>query len=180
MRIIDITNDSGLFGDAPAPDHVPMYEPKLMHQFDHRWATYENGRTRDLTDTEKASPSLSVRTRWWAPRSEVEARIGDRWAYDWLLCWRDITNSTNQRTVIASVIPRVAVGYSAPIMFPADEEPATVAALYANLNSFVLDYTARRKVGDTNLNYFILKQLPILPPDKYDEAAPDRSITLRD
>ena len=34
-----------------------------MHQFDHRWATYVDGDTRDLSDAEKESPSLSVSTR---------------------------------------------------------------------------------------------------------------------
>ena len=97
--------------------------------------------------------------------------VGDRWQRDWLLCWRDIARNTDTRTVIAAVIPRVAVGNSAPIIFPSDEGPAAVAALYANLNSFVLDYVARQKVGGTNLNYFIIKQLPVLPPDTYEAHA---------
>ncbi|MFX5968763.1 hypothetical protein ABTE68_20370, partial [Acinetobacter baumannii] len=29
----------------------------------------------------------------------------------WLMGWRDITNATNERTVIASVIPTVGVGH---------------------------------------------------------------------
>ena len=164
--------DSALFNDAPKPGLVPLYEPKLMHQFDHRWATYDDGSTRDLSDSEKESPTLSVRTRWWAPRQEVEARIGDRWQRDWLLVWRDITNATNERTMIATVIPRVAVGNGAPIIFPTGEQPSTVAALYANLNSFILDYTARLDTGGSHLNYFTVKQLPVLPPDTYGTPVP--------
>jgi hypothetical protein len=30
----------------------------------------------------------------------------------WLMGWRDITNATNERTVIASVVPRVGVGHT--------------------------------------------------------------------
>jgi hypothetical protein len=37
----------------------------------------------------------------------------------------------------------------------------------ANLNSLVLDYLARQKLGGISLSYFILKQLPVLPPDAY-------------
>ena len=164
--------DSGLFRDAPRPGLVPLYEPKLMHQFDHRWATYADGNTRDLSDAEKESPMLSVRTRWWAPRQDVDARIGDRWERDWLLCWRDITNATNERTMIATIIPRVAVSNKAPIIFPAGESPAAVASLYANLNSFAIDYVARQKIGSTSMNYFIVKQLPVLSPDTYEDHAP--------
>ncbi len=40
-------------------------------------------------------------------------------------------------------------------------------ALYANLCSIVFDFVARHKVGGTHLNFFIIKQLPVLPPDTY-------------
>jgi hypothetical protein len=37
------------------------------------------------------------------------------------------------------------------------------SVLVSNLNSFVLDYVARMKVGGSHLSSFILRQLPILP-----------------
>ncbi len=181
LRVLDMSTDSAIFREAPRPGLVPVYESKLIHQFDHRWATFVDGNARELTDAEKETPDASIRARWWVPQHEVEARIGGRWSRDWLLCWRDFTNSTNERTAIASVIPRVAVGNTAPIIFACDESPSTVAALCANLNSFVLDYVARQKVGGTHLNYFIIKQLPILRPDTYDAPATwQPSQTLRD
>lgn len=36
------------------------------------------------------------------------------------------------------------------------------------LNSFVLDYAARQKVGGTHLSYFILYQLPVVAPAEFD------------
>jgi hypothetical protein len=33
----------------------------------------------------------------------------------------------------------------------------------------VLDFVARHKVGGTHLNFFIYKQLPVLPPESYTE-----------
>jgi hypothetical protein len=45
MRMMDMANDSGLFFDEPGPERLPLYEAKMIHQFDHRWATYEaNGK----------------------------------------------------------------------------------------------------------------------------------------
>ncbi len=83
--------------------------------------------------------------------------------------------------MIATIIPRVAVGNGAPLIFPEGEESSTVAALYANLNSFILDYTARLDTGGTHLNYFTVKQLPVLPPDTYEAVAPwQPGQTLRD
>jgi hypothetical protein len=87
------------------------------------------------------------------------------------MCWRNITNTTNARTMISSVIPISAVGNSMTIAL-SDQPVPRVAILYANLCSFVLDYAARQKVGGTNMNYLQVKQLPILPPDTYDRPCP--------
>jgi hypothetical protein len=85
--------------------------------------------------------------------------------------WRDITNATNERTVIASVIPNVGVGNSMPLFFVgAQLSPRYSAVLWANLCSLVLDFTARHKVGGTHLNFFIFKQLAVLSPQDYKEV----------
>lgn len=89
----------------------------------------------------------------------------------WLMGWRDITNATNERTVIASVVPRVGVGHKMPIIrFPITVNAAISAVLYGNLCALTLDYAARQKVGGTSLTYHYLKQFPILPPERYTPA----------
>ena len=37
----------------------------------------------------------------------------------------------------------------------------------ATMNSIVLDFAARTSVGGTDLSYFIIKQLPVFPPETY-------------
>lgn len=40
---------------------LPLYEAKMIHQFDHRWATYEpDGSFRDLSPDEKGDPSFTT------------------------------------------------------------------------------------------------------------------------
>jgi len=172
MAMFHMTNDSHLFHAQPAPGRVPLYEAKMAHQFDHRFATYDGADVRDTTLEEKAACSFAVSPRYWVSEREVDARLAGRWDRGWLLGWRDVTNATNERTVIAAVIPRVAVGNKFPLAI-LDADPPYVAAFLANLNSFVLDYVARQKVGGTSLNYFILKQLPILPPTAFDRSFRD-------
>jgi hypothetical protein len=86
-----------------------------------------------------------------------------------LLGWRDITNATNERTVIAGVVGLCGTGNTFLLMFP-DKPGQQRACLLANLDSIVLDYAARQKVGGTHLKFHIMKQLPVLPPDRYTPA----------
>ncbi|OGP20086.1 MAG: hypothetical protein A2X91_09880 [Deltaproteobacteria bacterium GWB2_65_81] len=192
QRMFDMANDSGLFrthaqmaADGATLDgttfclpdgklFLPLYEAKMVHQFDHRWATYEqNGEdSRDATDAEKANPAYSVLPRYWVPKEEVDKRLADKgWTYGWLMGWRDVTSAHVLRTMIATVVPRCGVGHKMPLfMLNKNIESKCKAAHLANLNSLVLDFLARQKVGGTSLTYFYLKQFPVLPPSDYDEA----------
>lgn len=314
--LFNMTSASHLFKDEPAADHLPLYEAKLIHQFDHRWATYTaDGNSRDVTLAEKSNPDFTVTPRYWVQAREVwlrvarlpeglmkalkdgnaqaavlcvtqllfgrylgeqrrahpgmgiytawkafvarhpyacaivptslgfvgdnppclqplnddylpaegEARVqpytpgassatawyatdpdaeravlalaadyghlpaseapmadesdvlalAERWLQaacpQWLMGWRDITNATNERTVIASVVPLVGVGHTMPL-FTTTANAQLAACLLGNLCSLVLDYCARVKVGGTHLTYGYLKQFPILPPERYNEA----------
>ena len=162
--------DAGGFCDAPGPGLLPLYEAKMVHQFDHRWATYEERKkdgtpgTRELVDEEKLDPDFTVLPRYWVRESDVEERLAERWTPGWLLGWRDISNATNERTVISAVIPRVGVGHVMPLVLP-ETTPSESAVFLANLNSHILDYCARQKAGSTHITFGLLRQLPLVPPD---------------
>ncbi len=151
---------------------LPLYEAKLIHHYDHRWATYDNGETRALTAAEKADPDRVILPRYWVPQPEVQARLQGKWDRAWLLGWRDIARSTDERTVIAGVVPRVGVGHKLPLMFPGNLRKVDSTGLLANLSALALDYIARQKVGGTNLTFFIVKQIPLLPPETYYKSLP--------
>ncbi|MGL6339058.1 MAG: Eco57I restriction-modification methylase domain-containing protein, partial [Waterburya sp.] len=117
MRMFDMANDSGLFKNEAGNNLLPLYEAKMFHQFDHRWATYtEDGNTRDLTDEEKSDSNFKPQPRYWVEKQEVENKLGDKWNKHWLLAFRDVTNVTNERTAIFSLLPKVAVNHKAPIL----------------------------------------------------------------
>jgi hypothetical protein len=91
----------------------------------------------------------------------------------WFIGFRDITNATNERSVIAAVLPFSAVGHTCPLIFLPD--PDYALCLVSNLNAFVFDYFARQKITGTHLTYNLLKQMPVLPSPNYDIPAPDDS-----
>ncbi len=89
----------------------------------------------------------------------------------WLQVFRDVTNATNERTLVADNISRVGAGHTTPLIdYEHAREVASVLVL-ANLNSLPFDWAARLSVGGTHMSFFIVKQLPVLPPDAYLEAA---------
>lgn len=146
---------------------VPLYEAKMIHQMDHRWATYDNGRSRDATGAEKADPDWEPMPRYWVPEAEVDAKLTARgWRRGWLMGWRDIARATDERTTISAVIPRTACGDKYLLMMPG-KEPNLAACLLANMDSLVADFVARQKVGGPAFKYFTMRQVAYLPPTFY-------------
>lgn len=86
----------------------------------------------------------------------------------WLMGWRDITNATNERTVVGGAFPKAGVGNNLPIWYAgADVDGRHAAAFVGMLTSMIFDFSARHKVGGTHLNFFIAQQLPVLPPSDF-------------
>jgi hypothetical protein len=74
--------------------------------------------------------------------------------------------------MIAALMPRAAVMNSAPLLRFDEREPLRQCCFLANLNCLAYDFVARQKVGGLHLNFFIVEQLPALPPDRYAEKCP--------
>lgn len=171
--LFNMTSDSHLFIAEEDDDYLPLYEAKMIHQFDHRWSKYRIADGHHVDDdvslVEKQNFRFSVTPRYWVSAEEVCARLSIKgWDKQWLLGFRDICRVTDERTAIASVVPRVGVGHTMPIIYTElGAEPCAV--LLANFNSLVLDFIARVKVGGTHLTYGYLKQFPVLTPDSYLE-----------
>ena len=110
-----------------------------------------------------------------ADGGSLELRFLDDWmdcrSPRWLMGWRGIARTTDERSVIPAVIPRAGMGNSLHIVMPSHLRSAgQVAGLLANVTSLVFDFVARQKIGGANFNFFIPKQLPVLTPDRYTIA----------
>ncbi|MDW8467597.1 MAG: hypothetical protein RML35_16000 [Chloroherpetonaceae bacterium] len=94
---------------------LPLYEAKMIWHYDHRYGTYAGVGDRSSTqlptpsDAEHADPAFVVLPWYWVPADEVHTRLAD-WDRAWLLGFRDVTNATNERTAIFSLLPAVEVG----------------------------------------------------------------------
>ena len=156
--------------------YLPLYEGKMVQAFDHRAASITNrednlfrpGQPDRTLDEEYHNPAFSPRPRYWVSQQESDVVQ----SLQWLLAFKDITASTNVRTMIAAVVPQVGCGHTLPVLIPAecDFDGESAACLLANLNSFGFDYVARQKVQATHLMWYIVEQLPVIAPADYDRS----------
>lgn len=156
---------------------LPLYEARMIYQFDHRYGDFQDSSTNERehrlpeVDTGRLrDPSYVPMPFYWVPEHEVETRLERRgWAETWLMGWRDVTDArASLRTVVASVFPRTGTSDKLPLIL-ARTNPAS---LLATLSSFVFDYCARQKLGGVSLKQFVFKQLPVPLPTNFELAAP--------
>jgi len=193
--MFDQTNDAELFHTAPElkadgfrpagacwvkgrRKFLPLYEAKMVQAYDHRAASVvvdesnwmRQGQTEAASLVQHQNPEFSALPRFWVAEKDVDERLSDG-ELPYYLCYKDVTSATNQRTMIAAFIPKAGVVNSAPLILTGKGiKAAASCCLLANLNSLAYDYVARQKVGGLHLNFFIVEQLPVLPPSRYEET----------
>jgi hypothetical protein len=189
QRMFDQTNDAELFREAETlkseglklkgnrwskgkQSYLPVYEAKMIQAYDHRAANVvtdqanwvRQGQTLGTTQVEWQNPEHLTMPRFWVSDMAVAAHSdGPRTHF---LAYKDVTSPTNQRTMIAAMMPFVGVVNSAPLVFtsvPARRE----CCLLANLNCVAYDFVMRQKISNVHLNFFVVEQVPVLLPDTY-------------
>ena len=150
----------------------------MVQAFDHRAASVvvnpknlkRPAQPRETTQEEHANPDWLPDPQFWVNVDAAEWPEGLEWA----VAFKDVTATTNVRTMITAVVPRSACGNTLPLLMPeadgiaAYREAAWLLAAY--LNSFALNFTARQKVQAQHLNWFVVEQLPVLKSDDYDRS----------
>lgn len=202
-RMFDMANDSGKFRtiaelednesawsiggnryQSPVGEWAPLYEGKMVQAFDHRASdivfaeanVFRSGQGSDLSEQDHRNPSRLANPRYWVRSQDID------WAAstDWCLSIKDVTSVTNARTTISAIIPRYGAGHTLPVLFPlktADDNCYREAAplITANLNSVIFDYLARQKVHGNHLAWYIVEQLPFIPPSGYEKRSGPKS-----
>lgn len=179
-QVFNETHEASLLIDdfSSGESNTRLYEAKLFHQFDHRYASYDDtGKVNYLSVSEKRSPVVTAQTRYFVPKHLWSERIeADGYNAKWIMAFRRITNATNERTSIFTLLPECVTGSQSPAV-KTNQDAGLTGALLANLNSFVFDFAARRRVGGTDLNHFIIHQLPVLSPDTFRVVEHGNAVT---
>ena len=199
QEMFNMTHDSLLFSTRPQLEvegwqlvgnvfhkenerYLPLYEGKMIWHFDHRFAhaeepkggTFQRGSSECLSEEEHSDPQYLPLPRYWVHESYMPDYTKN--GLKVLLAFRSITNPVTLRTIVCSTVPIVPCGNSLTVAMLNGKVSFEVLLLAISISSLVFDYVARQKIGGVNLNLFILKQLPILPPVIYTTICPWNSI----
>jgi hypothetical protein len=151
---------------------LPIYEGKMFSLFDHRAATVVMSDAATVRQRQSAATTLSqhedttfaAQPYFWVRETDLPPAL----CWRWIVAFKKVTSPTNERTLIVSVLPDCAANDSVHLLFMEDGARAkAVACLLGNIGSIIVDYLARQKLGGLNFNFFVFRQLPLLPPDLY-------------
>ncbi|MDE0197365.1 MAG: hypothetical protein OXK78_04165 [Caldilineaceae bacterium] len=195
VRMFDMANDSHLFRTAddlgtdgfyPVDGnrwkrgeelYFPLYQGRMIHLFDHRAnsvrvnleSTHNPYLSEEVSESQHADPGFSPQAQYWVPAQNLSSFHSSN--SGWPIAYRRIARTTDFRTMIATVAPKVGFGDSVFLLMPEEKMTATgTCNLVANLCSLSLDYVIRQKLQGTNLSWYIVEQLPVIAPADYDRA----------
>lgn len=173
------TLNGNTFTTVDGETYIPLYEGKMIWHYNHHFGSWptEGERPNSInmpSEDELANPDSCIMPWYWVPLSVINDRLvkydrdGNvvwKWTHNWMLCFRDISKSTNERTLIATIVPKQGFNNKTPIIF---EESGILdgTIMCGILSSIVFDYVTRQKVGGKSMNFFYVKQFPVLTPDQ--------------
>ena len=162
-------------------DALPLYEGKMVQMFDHRAADvvlntanlHRAAQQQPIQTAEKSNPNRYPSPQYWVDRhliTEIEN-------LPYSLAFKDVTAPTNMRTMIAAFVPAAGLGNTLPVLWPESAEgvltyPRAASLLLANFCSMAFDYVARQKVQGQHLNWFVVEQLPVITPARFNDPLP--------
>lgn len=167
-RLVHLTAHAEHISTKSEKTRVPIYEGKFIEQYDNRFSTFA-GMSADERYQAKASARRQPGDSFVAPKPAPECRyfidkkfwesfLG-RYDQPYSLCWRSLTSPTNQRTMIASIIPSMPTCQSVQLLQTTPVEDLLM--ILALFNSKVFDFFVRLKMGGIDLTQSVVRQIPV-------------------
>lgn len=167
-RLVHLTAHAEHISTKSEKTRVPIYEGKFIEQYDNRFSTFA-GMSADERYQAKASARRQPGDSFVAPKPAPEYRYFidkkfwesflDRYDQPYSLCWRSLTSPTNQRTMIASIIPSMPTCQSVQLLQTTPVEDLLM--ILALFNSKVFDFFVRLKMGGIDLTQSVVRQIPV-------------------
>jgi N-6 DNA Methylase len=142
---------------------LPLYEGRMGHQYNHRFADSIGPREATLPELESAD--FVPQPEYWVSPRDVAHKLARRQfgCATALLGYRRVARNNDERTCIAALIPWGAASYGWTLaMGPGAAE---LAYLLASFNSIAFDYLLRNSLSQPSIPQGILEQAPVPSPN---------------
>jgi len=145
--------------------YVPLCEGKSFFILDSRF-NHVAGDIKGVpcTEKEKSDPYFFPKTRYFVNDKDIHKKYR---RLSGIIAFRDITNTTNERTFVVSPMPNFAFGNTAPLLLTANTSETPL--LLSLLSGHIADYVAKQKLQGTHVNFYILYQFPVPDSSKFRE-----------
>ena len=155
--ILSVDGTAWIHEDEIEDMALPLYQGVMIWQLDFAASAYQEG--------------AGLRAKWaelgWGHKfiasqylmAERVAKEAAPRTFSLRIGFRGVQNATNQRTMIACLIPAFPCGNAVPTLVTGCL--STDLSLLLTLVSFPLDYVLRMKMSQNNVNWFYINELPI-------------------
>jgi hypothetical protein len=170
MAEVHMGSDREVFGDDI--DGLPLYEGRMVDQFDHRAKGYRSGRGRSAVWEELpfGKSGKSIQPQWRVPLGDIPEKVRGR-MNRFRIGFCDVTSPTNERSLYSALLPPGAVaGHKVPTILFNDGWDWAFMLWIGVANSFAMDFLARKKVS-LSMSYTVLDSLPFPRMAKDDPLA---------
>lgn len=135
--------------------------------YDHRFGGFDGrGEPMNATVNDHCIPTLLASTRYSIPKPEVDRRLS-QFNGTWCLAYLRIARSTDERTLIAAVLPTRCVDENTVLVSSTKNVgPVFLSYLFANCNAFVISYLLLQRDCFSIGNQDFL-QLPLFAASAY-------------
>ncbi len=149
----------GRWVDAQGEIALPVYQGAMFYHFFPAFQSFATSSTRKGDWIGNSTSDMRFMPRFLVSENDFHKRFSTQ---DRLkLALRDITSSTNERTLICSLIPNDPTGHTTPVFRLAEPDLNRLLTLSALVSCLSIDYVARASMTGSHMSYFVFSELPI-------------------
>jgi hypothetical protein len=160
-REVDMTKEKPKFQARPGKGSLALIEGRMVHQHRYGAKRYVSGTGRKALWIALPVGGSIVSPQHWIRTQDVPVKAQER-AFQLRAGFCDITGQTNERSMMAALIPPgVVCGNKVPtVLFNDDADERRLRLWVGMVNSLPFDWLMRRLVT-TTVNYFLLRGVPL-------------------